>query len=289
MRQKLNDATLELETMKNIKMELFNLLKMAYQERDEARCQLQKLMNNLVLPSSPIHLQESLLMFPCAKAFANPSITDSSSLSHGSPPVDSFFDTVSSPEFSNINTVDSNNNNNNMAYLNHHHQQQHLVQDFNCLASSSSSPSPALMMMVPLEKPPPSDPATEVIDCLAKKRVLPQKGKLLQAVIDAGPLLQTILLAGPLPNWRNPPPLQDIKVPPLNIKEYDTTTSMEPNSFPKPKPSFLQSSNVPSTCSASMLNFAGNPSGSWNNSWQFSSSSGVRIQVPSRKRRQMHQ
>jgi hypothetical protein len=194
-------ATLELETMKNKKTELFNLLKTAYHERDEARNQLQNLMNKLIA-TSPIHLQdmlvqqESPLMFHSSKPI--PSITESSSLSHGSPPVDSFFETVSSPEFSNTNIY--------MGHLKYHQNQQNLVQvqDFNHL-------------MVLTQKPVSVDCGTAVMDSLAKGRVLPQKGKLLQAVIEAGPLLQNILLAGPLPTWRNPPPLQDIKVPYLNI------------------------------------------------------------------------
>ena len=47
LRQKLMNARHELEKMKNVKAELLDLLNMAYQERDEARCQLQKLMNPL--------------------------------------------------------------------------------------------------------------------------------------------------------------------------------------------------------------------------------------------------
>ncbi|XP_068636344.1 uncharacterized protein [Aristolochia californica] len=47
---------------------------------------------------------------------------------------------------------------------------------------------------------------------------LPVKGKLLQAVMKAGPLLQTLLLAGPLPQWRHPPPpLDTIEIPPVVI------------------------------------------------------------------------
>ncbi|KAG9449521.1 hypothetical protein H6P81_009486 [Aristolochia fimbriata] len=47
---------------------------------------------------------------------------------------------------------------------------------------------------------------------------LPEKGKLLQAVMKAGPLLQTLLLAGPLPQWRHPPPpLDTIEIPPVAI------------------------------------------------------------------------
>ncbi|KDP30497.1 hypothetical protein JCGZ_16176 [Jatropha curcas] len=61
-------------------------------------------------------------------------------------------------------------------------------------------------------------PLPEVILKLAAERPLPQKGKLLQAVKDAGPLLQTLLLAGPLPQWQHPPPqLDSIEIPPVTI------------------------------------------------------------------------
>ncbi|KAL9678694.1 hypothetical protein QQ045_016543 [Rhodiola kirilowii] len=49
-------------------------------------------------------------------------------------------------------------------------------------------------------------------------RPLPEKGKLLEAVMNAGPLLQTLLLAGPLPQWRHPPPpLESFEIPQVNI------------------------------------------------------------------------
>ncbi|KAL6128446.1 hypothetical protein ACLB2K_071801 [Fragaria x ananassa] len=53
---------------------------------------------------------------------------------------------------------------------------------------------------------------------LGDQNALPEKGKLLQAVIYAGPLLQTLLLAGPLPQWQHPPPqLKSIEIPPVTI------------------------------------------------------------------------
>jgi hypothetical protein len=235
-------------------------------------------MMNLI-PTSPIHLQDMLvqlenpLMFHSSKPI--PSITESSTISHGSPPVDSFFETVSSPEFSNTN----------MGHLKYHQNQQNLVQvqDLNHLMGFT-------------QKPVSVDRGTSVIDSLAKGRVLPQKGKLLQAVIEAGPLLQNILLAGPLPTWRNPPLLQDIKVPPFNIKDYANSTNnaaakiIEPVSFLKVS-SVFQSSNTASSCSAtSMLHFASNHVlGPWNGSRKLtssdsSSSSTQRIQAGSRKR-----
>lgn len=52
------------------------------------------------------------------------------------------------------------------------------------------------------------DYGSYIIDELAKQRPLPDKGKLMQTVMNAGPLLQTLMVAGPLPTWRNPPPVQ---------------------------------------------------------------------------------
>ncbi|CAE6075156.1 unnamed protein product [Arabidopsis arenosa] len=58
----------------------------------------------------------------------------------------------------------------------------------------------------------------ELMATLLPEKPLPEKGKLLQAVIKAGPLLQTLLLAGPLPQWRHPPPpLETSEIPPVTI------------------------------------------------------------------------
>ncbi|KAG6494161.1 uncharacterized protein LOC122000525 [Zingiber officinale] len=63
------------------------------------------------------------------------------------------------------------------------------------------------------------DRASATVNRLAVERSLPQKGKLLQAVLEAGPTLQTLLLAGPLPQWRNPPPWrQPFQIPPVAVK-----------------------------------------------------------------------
>ncbi|VVB17235.1 unnamed protein product [Arabis nemorensis] len=59
----------------------------------------------------------------------------------------------------------------------------------------------------------------EIMDPLFQDKPLPEKGKLLQAVIKAGPLLQTLLLAGPLPQWHHPPPpLKTFEIPPVTIQ-----------------------------------------------------------------------
>ncbi|XP_057772318.1 uncharacterized protein LOC130991887 isoform X2 [Salvia miltiorrhiza] len=62
------------------------------------------------------------------------------------------------------------------------------------------------------------DRASLVVDNLSKGRLLPPKGMLLQAVLQAGPLLQTLMVAGPLPRWRNPPQMHPFQIPPVGIK-----------------------------------------------------------------------
>ncbi|KAJ8759173.1 hypothetical protein K2173_004180 [Erythroxylum novogranatense] len=53
---------------------------------------------------------------------------------------------------------------------------------------------------------------------LVSDKPLPEKGKLLQAVKEAGPLLKNLLLAGPLPQWQHPPPqLNSVEIPPVAI------------------------------------------------------------------------
>ncbi|XP_054798143.1 uncharacterized protein LOC129303112 [Prosopis cineraria] len=47
-----------------------------------------------------------------------------------------------------------------------------------------------------------------LVDSLVCGKPLPQKGRLLRTVTEAGPLLHTLLLA-PLPQWQNPPPLDN--------------------------------------------------------------------------------
>lgn len=267
---------------------LLDLLKAAYKERDEARDQLQKIFNR-ILPSSPTDIPvavphpnkpESPLLLP-AKA-TNSSITESNSLSetynpqsHGSSPVDSFFDTVSSAEFSTINMADSSN----MGFV----KQQQFVQDYN-----ASLPNGLVAE---------TDPGSAVIDNLLKGKTLPQKGKLLQAVMESGPLLQTLILAGPLPRWRNPPPLQPFKIPPVSIKGCETAAGFNQKPLANPcyvdqKPLNLFSypemfRGYSQTCSASLLSFNGRPSNSClNNARLMTSNSSNQIPIGKRQKLQ---
>ncbi|RDX99253.1 hypothetical protein CR513_17725, partial [Mucuna pruriens] len=203
LKQKLIATTLELETMRKVKRELLNLLKMAYKERDEAREEVQKLVKKLTAPNS-------MVMIPAATK-ANSSVTESNSPSHVSSPMESLVEAVSPSEFSNV-VVESQN----VGYLN-----QALVQSRNVSRKRTC------------------DVENEVIEFLAKRKALPQKGKLLKAVTEAGPLLQTLLVAGPLPTWRNPPPLRTIKTPPLAVQDFGSNSLQKPMLQVQPSHSLL--------------------------------------------------
>ncbi|KAK7272182.1 hypothetical protein RJT34_28625 [Clitoria ternatea] len=82
-----------------------------------------------------------------------------------------------------------------------------------CEESIVSSP---VIDHLPQPRQPPALPSPMIE--LTPDKPLPEKGKLLQAVMKAGPLLQTLLLAGPLPQWRHPPPpLESFEIPPVTI------------------------------------------------------------------------
>ncbi|OIT37408.1 PREDICTED: uncharacterized protein LOC109240788 [Nicotiana attenuata] len=247
MRQKLVYTNLELEQLKVEKSEemrknkeyvkqLIQLLKMVCQERDEARNQLEKLLNKIT--SSQFQVDSPILK----AAKANSSITESNSLSetynyqsHYSSPVESFFDAVSSPEFSNNNMANSNA----VPYMN-----QPLAQDYKVV--------------------PEIDQATLIIENLVKGKPLPQKGKLLKSVIEAGPPLQTLLVAGSLPQWRNPPQLKPSNIPPVSIKGCETEMANQnlASRILHSQPYFDMSCGSLQMVSTSMLNFANFPSGS---------------------------
>ncbi|KAL6516482.1 hypothetical protein OROGR_019787 [Orobanche gracilis] len=209
--QQLLYTTLELEKVKSEAMEeirknkeyikqLIHLLTYAIQERDEARNQL----HNLLLINK--HNNNFSLTTKTAESSDNLSETYNYH-SHGSSPVESLFEGNQSSELSNVtlvvqdtnplilNTSNSNNNNNN---------------------NNNNQVNPVIVPTV-------VDQGLVIIDNLVRGRVLPQKGKFLQAVLRAGPLLQTLLVAGPLPKWRNPPQFQPFQVPPLPIKACEVS------------------------------------------------------------------
>ncbi|KAF9596607.1 hypothetical protein IFM89_012730 [Coptis chinensis] len=209
-----SDAREEMRKNEENTKQMLCFLKVVCQERDEARDQLQRLMNKL-MPLSPTEICPVLPSLqpesPMHPPRGNSSITVSDNISetyntrqsYGSSPVESFLDVVSSPDLPNMNMADSSNN----RVLSTHT----FIQEYNCptavgIVSSGMSEI---------------DPASAVIDKLVKGKSLPVKGKLLQTVMEAGPLLKTLLVSGSLPQWRNPPPLQPLQMPPFSIKGCD--------------------------------------------------------------------
>ncbi|KAK8515750.1 hypothetical protein V6N13_139279 [Hibiscus sabdariffa] len=202
------------------------LLKLAYKERDEAKEQLHLLISKLI-PQPP---SENPL---AVAARANSSITESNSFSASfnhpnshacSSPVDSFFDAVTSPDFSTIN----------------------FASDSFKMIGFGNQPNVPLVTNI--------DSATAVINDIAKWRTLPQQGKLVHAVMEAGPLLQTLILSGPLPRWRNPPPLQAFKIPDVSLKGVCDFKTDDSKLLVNPNITFAQ--NQVNHWSDSMLNFA---------------------------------
>lgn len=102
----------------------------------------------------------------------------------------------------------------------------------NGLSSSDCEESIVSSPVGPAQAPPQKSLPESMIELMSHDKPLPEKGKLLQAVMKAGPLLQTLLLAGPLPQWRHPPPpLESFEIPPVTIPS---------SSPPPPQPQLAQ-------------------------------------------------
>ncbi|GAB4860283.1 hypothetical protein Ancab_011763 [Ancistrocladus abbreviatus] len=258
------EANEEISKNKEDIKHLLKLLQLAYHERDEARNQLKRFLHHFIpsTTSDPVCSKPLPCLPPPSPLTnagkANSGITESNSLSEAhnphstSSPVDSFFDSVSSPDLSNINMADS-------GFLN-----QPLVQDFSWSSLvytatvatglfsretkiSGSLPNYAapitglfsqetdevdqgtMMTTTPglfsRETNKMIDQESLIIYSLTNGRSLPQRGKLLQAVMEAGPLLQTLMVAGPLPRWRNPPPLETFQIPQVSTKGIDGSSN----------------------------------------------------------------
>ncbi|KAM0044874.1 hypothetical protein Hdeb2414_s0010g00358311 [Helianthus debilis subsp. tardiflorus] len=158
--------------------QLLHLLKLVCHERDEARDQIQKLLNKDMTSINKSMIRDCFMIdqlhqhhqYPIIiKPATNSSIAESNSLSdhaynHCSP-VNSLFDPVTSPELSNINTNNS------------------FVQDYHMLPNDfRAMHSPRIM-----------NNETLMLENMIKGKALPQKGNLLKSVVEAGPLLQTLL------------------------------------------------------------------------------------------------
>ncbi|KAB5543943.1 hypothetical protein DKX38_012055 [Salix brachista] len=293
LKHKLLYTTLELQKMKmkaNVRLReqkdtvqhLLNLLANACKERDGARDQLQALLYRSMSSGSSGQIlsrvqPESPISNTTPKA--NLSVLESNSeafnqLSHCSSSVDSFFDAGSSPDFPNKNLEGSST----AGLLNQLFvQEQHNWTKFTGLVSPGGNSVE-------------NDRGIAVIDYLSQGKVLPQKGKLLQAVMDAGPLLQSLLITGQLPQWRNPPPLRT----PLSILPNSNRAAfVRQKPYANPICSFLRASNSsPSYKMNHSLQFTSNSTGApscsgWSNARIITSSAKTNSQIPLHKRQRL--
>lgn len=193
VQQKLVFTTFALEAMKmeaNDELKKYKeyikyqggLLEVAYQERDEFRKQLQKVLDNLATPNG--------IVTNCLTR-ANSSNSESNN-SYGSPTDDSF---VSSPDSTNMAPAIVRN----QPYKNH----------------GSVSITGAV-----------ASKEYDLIDDLCRGLALPQTGSLLKVMMNSGPLLSSLLVSGPLPQWKNPPPLQTLKILPFPINASHVGSNM---------------------------------------------------------------
>ncbi|ERN05958.1 hypothetical protein AMTRI_Chr08g163540 [Amborella trichopoda] len=199
--------------------QLVELLKKTCKERDEARDQLQSVLNNMYInPPTELcpnlsNLQPNTPPPPIPTSGGASTITESDSLSgthksqaYVSSPVESLFTTVSSmPDIPSMNFADSDD----LDLIN-----QLPIEEFNSYPTWVSSDVSEIRSNLENDT---FENAGTVGSSSHRVLIksLPERGKFLQAVMEAGPLLQTLLVAGPLPRWRNPPPLERLDIPPV--------------------------------------------------------------------------
>ncbi|KAL2899104.1 Serine/threonine-protein kinase MRCK alpha [Bienertia sinuspersici] len=256
LKQKLQYTTYELEitrkeTNEEIKKsndqikKLLQLLQTTCKERDEAKSQLKKLQQIMSFNNKPSNLIDQFNSTPISStAFPAAPFSPDSPLLTTHFPTKTNSSLTESSSFS-LETQNNNNNNNNF----NNHTQSHVSSpiasspDSNNIVFSTTNTStttPIGMSTTTLK------PTTKVVDQesliianLAKGRPLPQKGKLLQAVLESGPLLSTLMVAGSLPQWRNPPGLMTHQIPPVNLKGCEVVINQSPgcNKFYTSQPS----------------------------------------------------
>lgn len=174
------------ETVKH----LYKLLKKVCQERDEARGQLQLIRN--FQASTPAETSSTIpqVDHPCLQYKTKPSlnstkVSNSSSKVFSNHPCDlSLSSLLPNEKHSSTRIAEPSN-------LTLPKQPNHMKADIGASRDNNNN-------MV--------DGASLVFDKLVCGKPLPQKGRLLQSVTEAGPLLQTLLVA-PAPQWQNPPSL----------------------------------------------------------------------------------
>ncbi|KAL6207422.1 hypothetical protein ACLB2K_018380 [Fragaria x ananassa] len=179
--------------------------------------------------------------------------------------VDSLLDAVSSPDLLNIN------NSNHTSFLN-----PSLTKELT--EATMSIPTGVRL-----------DAKFDYDHYIAKGKSLPQKGKLLQAVMDVGPLLKTLLAtAPPLPRWRNPPTMLplNLSLSPQGCKEILGSVKEKPAAMTSSS-NYLNSKSYhgfSQTCSDAILDFNNVPSMISCKSSRSLNSSSYHQQIPAAKR-----
>ncbi|TKY62233.1 hypothetical protein E2542_SST12089 [Spatholobus suberectus] len=206
------------ETVKH----LYKLLKKVCQERDEARDQLQLLIRNFQASSTPAETSSTIpqvdyacLQYKTKSSMNSTKVSDSSS---------KVFSTHSCDL--SLSSLLSNEKHSSMGLLCH----TRIADSSNLTLPKQPSHIKADMgasrhNMV--------DSASLVIDKLVCGKPLPQKGRLLQTVTEAGPLLHTLLVA-PSPQWQTPPRLSCSGLALSGTQDNSSSTNMDDNASVNP-------------------------------------------------------
>ncbi|WVZ08413.1 hypothetical protein V8G54_021759 [Vigna mungo] len=186
------------ETVKH----LYKLLKKVCQERDEARDQLQLLIRNVQAPT-PVETTSIII----------PQVDQSCLQNKTKPSMNSTKVSYSSSKILSDHSCD-------LSLSNEKHFSTSLMSQTSNLTLSSNIETDMV------------ESDSLAIDKLVCGKPLPQKGRLLQSVTEAGPLLHT-LLVDPVPHWKNPPTLSSLALP-LATQEINFSTYKDhdnPNGF----------------------------------------------------------
>ncbi|KAK9727279.1 hypothetical protein RND81_05G271000 [Saponaria officinalis] len=215
LKQKLHYVTYELEiTRKQTNEEIMKnhdhikklllMLQATCKERDEAISQLKKLQQILAFNNKTLNFDQM--------------ISTSVPFSPDSPLLSNFpAKTNSSLTESNSFSIETNNIMSSQPKTHSHVSSPPVVDSFPFTTTTTAVSSPVTNNNICYNTNS-VDRATLIIENLAKGRPLPPQGKLLQAVVKAGPLLQALMVSGSLPRWRNPPGVVTQQIPPVQLK-----------------------------------------------------------------------
>lgn len=184
------------ETVKH----LYKLLRKVCQERDEARDQLELLIRNVQAPT-PVETTSIII----------PQVDKSCLQNKTKPSMNSTKVSYSSSKILSDHSCD-------LSLSNEKHFSTSLMSQTRIVETSNLTLS--------------NNIETDMVesDKLVCGKPLPQKGRLLQSVTEAGPLLHT-LLVDPVPHWKNPPTFSSLALPLATYKDHDNPNGFIPTSL----------------------------------------------------------